>query len=262
MKRLTGKRPIGGDRYSEVFVPVEAVADRARSLDVYKAVLDVQRRLEPDAYTQYVVELYEQGLEVCGEHWRYLDLLCVLHASASMGRPENYLEIGVRRGRSACVVASACPDVRIYAADLWQEGYAGNENPGQAFVRRELAKIGHKGPLEFLEGDSGVTVPRLWDDYPELSFDLVTVDGDHSADGAWRDLVNVAPRVRVGGVLVFDDIANPYCPDLLEVWRRLVEFDGGLQSFEYDAMGTGVAFAIRRHVPPKPYTRSWRKKLF
>jgi hypothetical protein len=71
------------------------------------------------------------------------------------------------------------------------------------------------------------------------------VDGDHSVAGAWDDLRNVVPRLRVGGVLVFDDTSNPYCPGLDRVWSRLLRADPGLAGYSYAALGTGVSFAIR-----------------
>jgi hypothetical protein len=37
-------------------------------------------------------------------------------------------------------------------------------------------------------------------------FDLIAVDGAHSRLFAWWDLLDLSPRVRVGGALVFDDL--------------------------------------------------------
>jgi len=51
-------------------------------------------------------------------------------------------------------------------------------------------------------------------------FDLITVDGDHSEEGAFDDLLNVIPHLNVGGILVFDDIAHPTHPYLLGVWKK------------------------------------------
>lgn len=39
-------------------------------------------------------------------------------------------------------------------------------------------------------------------------FELVTVDGDHTALGTWWDLVDVVPHIAVGGVLVIDDFVD------------------------------------------------------
>jgi hypothetical protein len=46
----------------------------------------------------------------------------------------------------------------------------------------------------------------MLDVLPPESFDLITVDGDHSLIGAWQDLYDVFPHVRVGGAILFDDL--------------------------------------------------------
>ena len=68
-------------------------------------------------------------------------------------------------------------------------------------------------------------LPSLFRQRPELTFDLITVDGDHTPRGARRDILDVLPRLRIGGVLVFDDVRHPYHPKLGDVWRRAVDAD-------------------------------------
>lgn len=246
MKRfLLDPSKAAGDLYSPVVVAPESLARRAASARVITRVLSVTEELDGDPYTQYVSEFYRRGLSLSGDEWGFMDIVTVLYAVAELGQPENYMEIGVRRGRSVCAVAAAAPRTNIYAFDMWQEGYANNDNPGPALVRRELAKVNHLGTVNFISGDSHQTVPRFFRDHPELSFDCITVDGDHSVEGAWDDLRNVVPRLRVGGVLVFDDTCNPYCPGLGEVWDDLLKADSGLRAYSYNQLGTGVSFAIR-----------------
>jgi predicted O-methyltransferase YrrM len=70
--------------------------------------MEISARLESDRYTSYVTEFYRRGLKIAGENWQFMDIVSVLYAAAAMGQPENYLEIGVRRGRSACAVVAGC----------------------------------------------------------------------------------------------------------------------------------------------------------
>ena len=239
-----------GDLYSPVIVTPESIASRASSRRVLRKALELTQKLSEDIYTSYVAEFYARGLDVGGDDWGFMDIVSVLYAVAEMGQPENYLEIGVRRGRSSCVVASVSPNTDIYAFDLWQEGYANNENPGPEFVRQELLRFGFAGKATFVDGDSHKTVPQFFNDNPTLKLDLVTVDGDHSIKGALDDLQNVAGRLRVGGVLVFDDTSNPYCPGLDRVWNRFLKTDPGLQGFSYNKLGTGISFALRIREAP------------
>jgi hypothetical protein len=51
------------------------------------------------------------------------------------------------------------------------------------------------------------------------------------------------PRLRVGGVLAFDDIAR--APALQRVWRDLVQRDGRFVTWEFTDSGFGIALAVR-----------------
>ena len=145
------------------------------------------------------------GRSRAGDSWRYADITTTLAAATELLDPSSYLEIGVRRGRSLAVVARRAPQCSIVAVDLWNEGYA-DQNPGVAHVRTIATRAGHAGRLRIVSGDSHVELPKLFAAEPDLTFDLITVDGDHSRCGAERDLLDVLPRLRVGGALVFDDI--------------------------------------------------------
>ena len=59
------------------------------------------------------------------------------------------------------------------------------------------------------------------------------------------DLNTVIPRLRVGGVLVFDDTANPYCPGLMGVWETFLDHVPDLAGYSYSEVGTGISLAIR-----------------
>ena len=234
-----------GELYSAVIVSPDSIASRASSSLVLRRALELTQQLSDDPYTKYVAEYYARGIDAAGDNWGFMDIVSVLYAVAEMGQPENYLEIGVRRGRSACVVAAASPNTDLYAFDMWQENYGNNENPGPDFVRQELQKFDFAGKATFVDGDSHKTVPQFFAANPDLKFDLITVDGDHSLEGALDDLKNVAGRLRIGGVLVFDDTANPYCPGLDGVWREFLQTDSGLRAFSYNDLGAGVSFALR-----------------
>src|SRR5262249_36976205 len=143
-----------GDKYSPVVVTPSALARIASNADTLRKVMQISARLEKDPYTLYMTEFYRRGLDIAGEYWQFMDIVSVPDAAAAIGQPDNYLEVGVRRGRSTCAVAAGCSSVNIYAFDLWQEGYAGSENPGPALVKTELAKFGHTGAVSFIEGDS------------------------------------------------------------------------------------------------------------
>jgi predicted O-methyltransferase YrrM len=159
---------------------------------------------------------------------RRFEIRSALRAVARAIRPRSYLEIGTRRGWSLAQVLCESPHVDAYLFDLWLNGYGGVENPGPDFVRDEMrvAAPAHRGLLQFFSGNSHDLLPVFLQTAPigdaELSeiellragehaprmFDLVTVDGDHTALGTWWDLADVLPSIAVGGALVIDDLVD------------------------------------------------------
>jgi predicted O-methyltransferase YrrM len=218
---------------------------RALAAETARTVLATLETLAPDDYLRYVTGFFRAGLDRFGDAWRYADITTALAAAAALVKPTSYLEIGVRRGRSMAVVAAACPDCSLLGFDLWIEGYAGMDNPGPELVRAELARVGHRGPLELIDGDSHQTVRRYLRQHPDSYFDLITVDGDHSERGAAQDLADVLPRLKVGGVLVFDDTVHPEFPHLAKVWQREVGRHPDMRCWSFGELGFGVSAAIR-----------------
>lgn len=215
-----------------------------------KPVSDVKAVLENlarDSYMDFVLNFYKQGLERFGDKWVYADINTVLLGLSKVLRPKNYLEIGVRRGRSMAMVGSQSRDCFIVGFDMWIQNYGGMENPGKEFVRSELERVGFKGRLEFVDGDSKITVPQYFKEHPDEYFDMITVDGDHSLEGARGDLINVVPHLKVGGVLVFDDISNQDCYYLGKLWDALVVNNPRFASYSFKEVGFGIGFALKRY---------------
>jgi predicted O-methyltransferase YrrM len=234
--------------YTRSPLTAKTLVNAACSAQTWREILRFHGELASDDYVCYVDNYYRHCYERYGPAWHYFDIVNVLYAAAKLIRPKRYLEIGVRRGRSVCTVARAHPDVAIHGFDLWVDNYAGMENPGERFVRRELASHQHRGLAEFIEGNSIETVPQYLKAHPDMLFDLITVDGDHSESGARIDLENVLPKLAPGGVLVFDDVAHPDLPHMLSLWRKVTSRYRALETFEFTDAGYGVAFAVNRGI--------------
>ncbi|MDQ3623188.1 MAG: class I SAM-dependent methyltransferase [Verrucomicrobiota bacterium] len=144
------------------------------------------------------------------------------------------------------IIASSCPQCDLVGFDYWKANYGGLLNPGADFVRGEIGKLGHTGKLDLISGNSHETVSRYFSEHPNAYFDVITVDGDHSKQGAEQDLRDVITRLKVGGVLVFDDISHPAHPYLAAVWQRVVSANSSFVSWEYAELGYGIAFAVRK----------------
>jgi predicted O-methyltransferase YrrM len=249
---------------------LEALRSALGERSVTEATVRTLEALAPDPTNKpRLVEWLKQGLAADD---RRFEIRSALRALSRTLRPRSYLEIGTRRGWSLAQVLAESPSVRAYSFDRWIEGYGGVDNPGPEFVREEMSRVvpEHKGTLRFVAGNSHDTLPvffqgvpiedreledlsilRAGEDAPR-SFDLVTVDGDHTALGTWWDVTDVLPYVAVGGAIVIDDLLDTadealgdrpvsrYAgqrpapvdlrPSLLDVWNRL---KAGLENYEF-----------------------------
>jgi predicted O-methyltransferase YrrM len=236
------------DFYPGPMIGAEALGEKIVGMSHYVRMAHaLMQSLSPDDYLRYLVRYFEAGLTRFGENWGYADIVTVLLGLADHLAPKSYLEIGVRRGRSACAVASRAPDCAMVLFDMWLKNYAGMENPGPELVQTELKKVGHRGAVEFVNGNSHETVPAWFAAHPDAAFDIITVDGDHTNLGAAQDLADVMPRLKVGGAVVFDDICHPKHPGLHDVWRRMVEEDRRFSTWSFRSVGYGIGFAIRKY---------------
>ena len=240
----SGTPKTGSDHPLDPFFPpnIETLASAASSKEAADFVLKVIEQLTPSEENARQRVYYLWAQDKFGAHWRNADITTLLWAASTLIRPTNYLEIGVRRGRSAALVAAVQPDCAIYGFDLWVTDYGGHDNPGPDFVRNELRAVGHRGSVELTSGNSRATVPIFLQRHPQLYFDLITVDGDHSVVGAATDLANTLPRLKVGGIVVCDDVC---VPSVKRVWEKIVKRDSRYVSWEFTSGGYGVGAAIR-----------------
>ena len=234
------------DWYPPLMISAAMIGHQAQQRRQIEAARDLLRRLTPDDYARFMGEYYDTGLRRFGEEWSFADIVTVLLTLTKWLRPRRYLEVGVRRGRSACAVASLAPTCALALFDMWVENYAGMPNPGPAFVRDELKKVGHHGETVFVDGNSHETLKRYFRDRPDDVFDLITIDGDHSEAGATEDIRDVLPHLAIGGALVLDDIAHPAHPELARVWRQVLEAEPRFSTWAYRDIGYGVGFALRK----------------
>jgi len=209
--------------------------------------LEILEKMPRDDYLNFLIEFYKKGLSSFDREWVYADIVSSLNALTKNISIENYLEIGVRQGRSMLVVSKNAPNADLYGFDLWVENYIGIDNPGPDYVEKNLRDFGHEGNIQFISGDSKKTVPSFFNANPDLYFDLITVDGDHRIKGAKIDIRNVVKRLKVGGMLVFDDLSSPHHPYLNNLWKKEIVSSSRYFSYEYEDVGLGIGIAVKRY---------------
>ncbi|WP_417525609.1 class I SAM-dependent methyltransferase [Marinovum sp.] len=102
-------------------------------------------------------------------------------------------EIGVDRGDFSLEILTRCKPERLHLFDI---DISRLVNPK---VRAELAAENSR--LKTHVGDSSANISKLPDGY----FDMVYVDGDHEYEGVLRDIEAVLPKMKPGGVIIFND---------------------------------------------------------
>lgn len=130
----------------------------------------------------------------------------------------NVLEIGVHHGLSTITVAAMRGDgAQLYAVDLFedlQEENISNSGSGNyAKFRRNLGAF--FDDLDFLAPFKGNSAALQPDDLGD-AYSFCHVDGGHSDEETYHDLVLCAALLRPGGLLALDDYFNPAFPGVSE----------------------------------------------
>jgi SAM-dependent methyltransferase len=172
----------------------------------------------------------------CGSH--PVALWNVLQSIADQRKITAYLEVGVCYGHSLkAVLERQFPD-RLTLCDTWGGEYGGEQFGGPTHIEVLLKTVLHyPNPVTFLNGNSHELLKTVKD-----QFDLILVDGDHSAEGAREDLKDCWRLLMPDGLLVFDDLVHFSHPELLSVFRTFAhEVQASVVHEDLDhPMGVGV----------------------
>ena len=121
-------------------------------------------------------------------------------------QPKKILEVGTAIGFSALLMAEYAPDAQITTVDRNEEMIG--------FAKENLAKYDSRKQITLVEGDAAEVLQDLDTDY-----DFVFMDSAKSKYIVF--LPEILKRLKVGGVIVFDDIfqGGDIAKDIMEVRR-------------------------------------------
>jgi predicted O-methyltransferase YrrM len=157
-----------------------------------------------------------------GEKVPFWNIHVALAFLADRLQPESYLEIGVRTGGSMVQVLGASKPQRVVAMDLWDGSYSSLPNTlayTQTQLERFQAGTCKSFNIRYVQGNSHIEMKKLI--RQGLTFDLITVDGDHTMEGAREDLEDAISMLSHRGAIVFDDIIHKSFPFLLTLTYQI-----------------------------------------
>jgi predicted O-methyltransferase YrrM len=143
---------------------------------------------------------------------------------ATQYKSRSILEIGVAYGYHAAHLITVCHGIKYTGVDPYRAGY----DPGDSLAADVAQLFGYKRTEV---GQQQLAMDRLHDavrfslkeidpdarlirgdflnfsvEYPSEKFDLVYIDGDHTEDGVFSDVIHALKHVNQGGILCGDDI--------------------------------------------------------
>lgn len=156
--------------------------------------------------------------------------------AAKLGNKDVFVGIGVEYGRSMAAVVNATPAKHVYGVELYPK-------PEYEINMKEA---GYGGFTTILEGDSYA----VGNDWGKGEIDLLFIDGDHTYEGAARDIQAWTPHVKLGGFVLFHDVAQPTnsSPHYLhfEVTRAITKWLG--ENTEFQAVEQVDSIAVFKRI--------------
>lgn len=118
--------------------------------------------------------------------------------------PLKALEIGSWEGMSSFYMLQKFHNIKLFCVDTWQ-GSDEHADPEQ------IAQIERNFDANTAKYAASVTKCKgtsysFFEKYPhETDFDLIYVDGSHHCDDVMMDAIKSFERLKVGGLMIFDD---------------------------------------------------------
>jgi len=109
----------------------------------------------------------------------------------------NICEVGFNACHSSAVFLNANPDAKVYSWDIAQFPYT----RGNLRLMKDL----FPDRFEYILGSSQEAVPDFHAKNPSVKCDVISVDGDHSTEGTFQDLVNFRKMASCRNWVLMDD---------------------------------------------------------
>ena len=132
-------------------------------------------------------------------YMRYVQLEAYSRAVWGLEGSPTYCEVGFNGGHSVAAMLLAHPRMKAVSFEL-------GDRPYTAEAVRQLRLYFGADRFDYRVGNSRVTVPAYASTPGYSMCDVILVDGDHSKEGAYTDIVNMNTLAKPGAKLFIDDI--------------------------------------------------------
>lgn len=132
------------------------------------------------------------------------------------------VEFGVHHGRTLILMALLDSTSPVLGLDL-----------DDTHVRRHIDSYGLTNAVILTGNTNAVDAEGIRRELAELgasSVRMISIDGDHSYEGAMHDLVTTADLLCAGGIAIVDDVANPIYPGVHQAMSEVID-QGALVPF-------------------------------
>lgn len=166
-------------------------------------------------------------------------LYCLAYAQNVRG---DVIEIGSWQGRSTCFLAQACRDsdngvvraIDHFKGNVGSEAHYVIDRPDlsdlEGNFKCNVSNAGLSGQVKLYNMPSDEAVERHTGDFRRIR--MLFIDGDHSYEGARRDIELFAPLLPPNGLIVFDDYHSDG-PGVVQAVRECIfdtnEYDHAIQ---------------------------------
>lgn len=125
----------------------------------------------------------------------------------SIGK-ERICEIGFNAGHSLLLMIENNPTAEYVIFDLCNHTYT---IPCLEYIAKQYPNT----KIEFIAGDSSVSMPKYIKQNPNLKFDFIHIDGGHDLENVINDYNNSYILIKDGGLTLFDDYDYPTIKDFI-----------------------------------------------
>jgi predicted O-methyltransferase YrrM len=182
-------------------------------------------------------ELARRAVELEHAAQKPAELARLLEWLEGRDAPRVVLEIGSYRGGTLWLWRKLWPAARLLAVDDFSldpcEGCATRVAHRDCPHRRIEQALGRWPRGRLLSADSHAASSRdAISAWSGGGVDFLHIDGDHSAEGARRDVELYWPLVRPGGAMVLHDVAGDAFPGVVSLWAELEREPGAFLILE------------------------------